>query len=200
MLLHWQFFVDFLFPTTQAISILPLNCCVSLNSLIYQQSRTLSVFYNIDRITKVGKDLWFYGLVGNISGRWTVGLGDLGGPFQHWGFYDSMILLWFYDSMIRILALSFDYTTVVYNKFERVICIWLLSRSVVSICLLGSQSGSNVVFLLGRVCCMFTRGVQHSVRLLSLARHKRVTGLTAYKSISKKNVKGIKTAHTIHNG
>lgn len=47
---------------------------------------------------------------------------------------------------------------------------------------------------------MFTRGAQASVCLLSLARHKGVTGLTPYESISRKILKGIKTAHTIHNG
>ena len=32
-----------------------------------------------------------HGLVGNISDMWTVGLGDLGGLFQPWLFYDYMI-------------------------------------------------------------------------------------------------------------
>ena len=32
-----------------------------------------------------------YGSVGNIGGRWMVGLEDLGGLFQPWQSYDSMI-------------------------------------------------------------------------------------------------------------
>ena len=38
-----------------------------------------------------------HGLVGNTVGRWMVGLDDLGGLFQPWWFYDSMLggtLLW----------------------------------------------------------------------------------------------------------
>ena len=34
-----------------------------------------------------------HGLVGNIGDRQTVGLCDLRGLFQPWGFYDSRILL-----------------------------------------------------------------------------------------------------------
>ena len=30
--------------------------------------------------------------MGNTGGRWTVGLGDLGGLFQPYQFYDSMKL------------------------------------------------------------------------------------------------------------
>jgi len=33
-----------------------------------------------------------YGSVGNIGGRWMVGLEDLGGLFQPWFFHDSVIL------------------------------------------------------------------------------------------------------------
>ena len=33
------------------------------------------------------------GLVGNIGGRWTVGVDDLGGLFQPWWFYDSQVMI-----------------------------------------------------------------------------------------------------------
>lgn len=40
---------------------------------------------------------------GNIGGRWMVGLVDLGGLFQPWCFYDSMIL---FKSTLIVFNLS----------------------------------------------------------------------------------------------
>ena len=59
-------------------------------------------------------------LVGHFGGRWTLGLDDLGGLFQHWWCYDSMTSIWIFTEGDRITRtawiLSFLWNSLWYLK------------------------------------------------------------------------------------